>query len=178
MEARIIEVVNGMCWCKFLVARLGPDELEHPSLVDLGRPALGPLYSADLLVIDIETNEGALFCLTKRPQDALRKHRIWIGPLFGSFLTWLCEQLTAGVVLADLPGLVELEGGGGIRPEGPLDELLKKCLHSDDKEMRALARTVWQGTHEEGSMPLGTPPTLADLQRWVGEHPDRPIILP
>jgi len=177
MQAKIVEALSGMCWCKFLVARLGPEELKHPSAVDEGRPVLVRRHPAELLVLDIETAEGALFCPGGSAPSDLRKHQIWVSALFAPFLDWLYEQHEAGVDLMDLPDLVELTGGEQVRPEGPLDELLKLCLRSDDKEMKALARVVWQGTHEEGQIPLGTPPILADVKRWVGANPDLPIIL-
>ncbi len=173
MDSRIIEATSGMCWCKFLVARYGPDELNHLSQVDTGRPVLPARCSTDLLVLDLATKEGAVFTPGRCAKADLRKHDIWVSPLFSPFLDWLYKQDITD--LANLPDLVELAGEGGVRPEGPLDTLLKMNLRSEDPEIRALARTVWLGTHNTESMPAGTPPTLADLRRWVGNNPDASV---
>jgi len=50
-----------------------------------------------------------------------------------------------------------------------LTELLKMCLRSESTEMKNLARVVWQGTFGDDTFPVGTPPTLADLRKWVGD---------
>jgi hypothetical protein len=171
MHTKIVEVVSGMCWCKFLVARFEPEELAHPSQVDMGRTVMGPHHDArSLLVLDIGTGEGAVFTPGGSPSADLYKHAIWVSPLFGGFLKWL--YALPKVVLADLPDLVELGESFGGERGSPLDELLKRCLRSDDKEMRAMARSVWQGEHGDTSLPPGTPPTLADVRRWVGPPPE------
>ena len=179
MRAKIIEATGSIYWSKFLVLQWELSEWSQPSKVSEGsRVAAGHNWN-DVFVIDLGTNEGAVFTPTGQATADLRKHRIWVSPLFGSFLTWLYEQSKHGSVAQDLdslPSLVTLEplpeSSGSYRREGPLDELLKRCLKSKDPETRTLARTVWQGTHSGEPMPPGTPPTLADVHGWVGDPPE------
>lgn len=173
MDAKIVEVVSGMCWGKLLVARLGVDEWSHLSQVDEGRPVLSPLRHSpeDLLVLDLATREAALFTPQAHgnPREDLRKHQIVVNPLFGGFLAWLYKQ-PQPLDLASLPALVEIEGTFGGERGSPLDVLLKLCMVTSDKEIRALARSLWTERHGD-VLPPGTPPTLADVRKWVGEGP-------
>jgi hypothetical protein len=179
MEGKIIEALGGGCWSKFLVARFGPDEWTHRSAIKgFESLILGAHDPRCLLVLDLETNEGALFSPHGNVRSDLRKHQIWISVLFQPFLVWLYEQAKVpDFDPSTLPDIIEVEGPGAAgRQDGPLNALLKKCLKSDDKETRAMARTVWTGIHGE-EMPLGTPPTLAEFQRLMGESPDASIAL-
>lgn len=169
MEAKIIEVVSGMCWCKFLVARFGVEELGHLSEVDTGRRVMQGYRPDDILVLDLGTREAAVFAPRGHTPEDLRKRGIWTSPLFGGFLTWLRSSPEA--TLANLPDLVEVQGDGGGERGSPLDELLKLCLRNPDQELRRLARILWTGRHGD-SLPPGTPPTLADVKRWVGAGPN------
>jgi hypothetical protein len=175
MDAKIIEGVCGVCWCKFLVARFGEVEWEHLSKVDTGRRVLGGHHPSDILVLDLGTNEGAVFHPGGHAPSDLRSHGIWTSPLFGGFLTWLYKQPLGD--LTKLPDLVGITGSFGGERGRPLDELLKVCLRSNDKEIKGLARGVWQGEHGD-TTPPGTPPRLADVQQWVGNGPVRFILAP
>ena len=171
MKTKTIEGVTRSLWCKFMVAQLEPEELLCPSQVDVGRRVLGSWNPGDLLVLDIDTREGAWFNPKGSARSDLSRHQIWVSPLFSSFLTWLYQAWTEDLnTLPDLVDLSTFEGAGGGRPEGPLGELLKICLRSHDKEVKALARTVWTGLHGD-TMPAGTPPTLADFKRWTEGNP-------
>ena len=170
MKTRIIEVVHGMCWAKFSVSQWTNDEFNQTSAVD-SRRVLAGHNRTDILVVDLFTSEGAIFSPGGFAPADVRKHGIWASPLFTSFLQWLYKQ-GKPLDLDALPNLVELAeatpSGGGERGS-PLDELLKRCLRGGDRELRDMARAVWKGTHGDDSFPLGTPPTLADLRRWVGD---------
>jgi len=175
MEAKIIEATGNGCWSKFMVIRFGPEEWAHRSAIEGGGRILARHNPTDLLVVDLGTNEGAVFSPHGSVPCDLRKHAIWTSPLFQPFLVWLYEQ-PRPLDFSTLPDLIEVEGQGQAgRQDGPLDTLLKKCLKSGDKESKALARAVWQGIHGE-EMPLGTPPTLAEFQRLIGESPDPSIL--
>lgn len=123
MLTKFIEASNGFNWGKFMVAQFAPDEWAVPSRV-------GPPYSllhqrgwspAHVLVVDLETGEGALFRPGGLVAADLKKHRIWVCPLYEPFLEWLyLQDLTD---LASLPDRVELPDApcalAGYRRPGP-----------------------------------------------------------
>lgn len=169
MKAHIIEATVGRSlWSTFLVGRFD-HERERTSVVDEGAKLLR-FDPRDVLVLDIYTQEGAIFSYRGYARYDIRKHAIWTGPLFESFLNWLRGQFEQGVSFEDLPEHVELpasEAADSERHEGPMTELLKTCLRSTDKEVATAARTVWRATY--GSLPPGIPLTLADVQQWLGD---------
>lgn len=122
MISKIIEASNrdagGFNWGKFMVARFTDEWLRKPAVrVDgehMPSSAATPLLARcgwthdHILVMDLQTGEGALF----RPggyakSDLDQKHRIWVCPLFEPFLTWLYEQPLGD--LAALPAHVTLD---------------------------------------------------------------------
>lgn len=93
MKTHIIEVTNGQAnWGKFLVGKFD-EEWERTSEVDTGRHLLRAIgWGAGrehLLVLDLQTGEGAMFLPTGLASADLNKHRIWVCPLFEPFLAWL-----------------------------------------------------------------------------------------
>lgn len=84
-------------WGKFLVGltdhewamQSQVDTLSQPRSI-LGARGWSP---TDILVLDIETCEGAIFSPSGFAPADLVKHRIWVCPLFEHFLTWLYAQL-------------------------------------------------------------------------------------
>src|SRR6266568_9619596 len=67
--------------------------------------------SDHLLVLDLQTGEGAIF----RPGGSARadlneKHQVWVCPLFEPFMEWLYKQDTPD--LTALPDQVELDAPG------------------------------------------------------------------
>lgn len=167
MESKIIEATSDWAWSKFLLLRLTRVELDYMSRVGGSRLFSG-YNSTDILVVDVDTGEGAFFSPGGHVQADLTHHAIWHGPLFKGFLSWLYKQDLTD--LTSLPDHLDLAGNEGHaeRAPGPLDVLLKKCLVSSDKETRLLARKAWAGIHG-GSLPPGTPPSLADFKHWTGE---------
>lgn len=85
-------------WGKFMVARFTPEEWVRREQLEgsRGAPMLtGRGWSpAHLLVVDLQTGEGAIFAA--RPGgDAkydLDERRIWVCPMFEPFLGWLYRQ--------------------------------------------------------------------------------------
>lgn len=97
MIVRFIEVTNGVPanWGKFMVARFDEDEWKHRSAVaPHGATLLGGRgwTPAHVLVLDLQTGEGAIFLPGGLAKADLDKHRIWVCPLFEPFLAWLYEQ--------------------------------------------------------------------------------------
>lgn len=129
MQRRLFEATNGLNWGKFLVCRFS-DEWAVKSALD-GKPLIRSRgWGSDhLLVVDLQTGEGAL--LPARPGGCphadLEKRRIWVCPMMQPFLEWLYRQdvdalLTcplAESTLVDLPSAGDFAGyrrpgiGGG-----------------------------------------------------------------
>lgn len=169
MKTHIIEATIGQSlWSSYMVG-LFTTERDYISVVE-GAPLLRKQDPGDLLVLDLFTREGAVFGPRGYAKEDIRKHAIWTSPLFEPFLDWLREQLEAGVAFDDLPHHVELKTATeSQRHAGPLDNLLKLCLTSTDKDVAAEARAIWRATY--GSPVQGVPPTLADLRQWAGDFP-------
>lgn len=74
-----------------------------------------------LLVVDLQTGEGAIFALGGFAKADLDKHKIWVCPLFEGFLNWLYSQKFEQ--LEELPSVVKLNDPKsalyGYRREGP-----------------------------------------------------------
>lgn len=127
MKTKIIEATNGpQNWGKFMLGRFR-DEWQHQSII-AGRSLLrsvGWAYDS-LLVLDLQTGEGAIFMPGGLAKADLDKHRIWVCPLFEPFLTWLYEQDLAD--LDRLPDHIDLPDApfrwSGYRREGPEGELV------------------------------------------------------
>lgn len=122
MECRFIEasqnVQTGFNWGKFMVARFTESEWAYRSRMDTILP--GPLLRKCgwgpecLLVMDIQTGEGALFLPGGSALGDLARHRIWVCVLFEAFLSWLYGQDLSS--LAALPDIVELpDAPAGLR---------------------------------------------------------------
>lgn len=172
MKTHIIEAVVGQSlWSSFLVGQFDT-ELEYLSEVDVGRRLLAIWDPGDILVLDLGTREGAVFARQGFTRADIERHQVHTSPLFESFLNWLREQFTSGVDFADLPHLVNLpatEATDSYRHGGPVEDFLKLCLASTDRQVVSKAKALWLATH--GSLPGGVPPTLADFQRLTGTKP-------
>lgn len=110
MTPIFIEATDGteFNWGKFMVARFTPEEYAHPSVIDDGKrllPAIGH-GPHDVLVMDLQTCEGAFFTPKGLASADLNKHRIWVCPMFEPFLTWLYRQDLTD--LGKLPVMVNL----------------------------------------------------------------------
>lgn len=122
MKRRFVEVTNGPCnWGKFMVAQFDEEDWSYRSRVDEGTPLLSRrgLSRHHLLVVDLQTGEGALFRKGGVARIDLNNHRIWVCPMFEPFLKWLYEQpdpmaIPAHVDFPDEPGAFR-----GYRRPGP-----------------------------------------------------------
>lgn len=118
MITRFIEATNGpQNWGKFMVGRFTDEEWQRRSVVSNYYQSGWPtLLSAvgwskpHVLVLDLQTGEGAIVCPGGSAPADLNKHQIWVCPLFEPFLTWLykqdlldLEKLPAHVDLPDAP---------------------------------------------------------------------------
>lgn len=111
METVFIEATNveagGINWGKFMIGRFTSNDWEHKAAVS-GFPMLqGRGWTSDnLLVLDLETGEGAIFRPGGSAAADLHKHQIWVCPMFEPFLEWLYRQdLTR---LEALPKVVQI----------------------------------------------------------------------
>jgi hypothetical protein len=140
MRTRIVEVTNGpKNWGKMLLAQFEPEEWATPSAI-IGRHidgrTLGVLdycgwSRTHLLVLDLQTGEGALFRPGGSASADLAKHRIWVCPLFEPFLTWLYTQpdpwaIPAHVDLPDAP----FAWAGHRRPGPPMEAPIEEDTHA------------------------------------------------
>ena len=109
MKVKFIEAVEKTTtnWGKFMIGRFDT-EWEYRNALDgrnfLSSRGWGPDH---LLVLDMQTGEGAIF----KPgglasHDLNEKHQIWVCLLFEPFLNWLYKQDLTD--LDKLPALVDL----------------------------------------------------------------------
>lgn len=127
MQRWFFETHNELNWGKFMVCRFDGEDWAARSVVDevyhqslLGGRGWSPEH---LMVFDIQTGEGALFKPGGLPRADLRKHQIWVCPMFELFLTWLYDQDLADI--GALPPVIQLPGPTawrGYRREGPDEE--------------------------------------------------------
>lgn len=141
METKFVEVTNGFNWGKFLLGRFDQGERAYRSVIDQPQepyPIVPWRWTNDhLLVLDIETGEGAIFKVGGYAKADLDKHRIWVCPMFEPFLNWLYEQdVTDLQALPDHVTFTETEapsavrgyrreGSIGIGPNTPYDKSVR-----------------------------------------------------
>ncbi len=110
MLTHFIEATDGteFNWGKFAVCRFEQHEWSHNSQITPGRLLLraighGP---SDILVLDLQTCEGAFFSPNGYAKADLDKHKVWVCPMFEPFLEWLYGQDLTD--LNSLPHMVNL----------------------------------------------------------------------
>ena len=123
MKTKIIEATNGPAnWGKFLLGRFDREW----DLVSAVAPETLLLYGRGwepnhLLILDLQTGEGAIFRPGGMAHADLEKHRIWVCPLFEPFLEWLYKQDLTD--LDKLPAQIDLPKAefqwAGYRRPGP-----------------------------------------------------------
>jgi hypothetical protein len=124
MKTKIVEVTNGnRNWGKFLLGRFD-HELEYISKINPGEKLVATRWdSGHLLVVDLQTGEGAIFRTGGYAKADLEKHKIWVCPMYEPFLEWLYKQDLSD--LDKLPGLVDLKDAPfewhGHRRPGPTE---------------------------------------------------------
>ena len=105
---KFIEATNGpRNWGKFCVGRFDTEWGQRSIVVEsfslLRATGWTPKH---LLVIDLQTGEGAIFRPGGLADADLNRHKIWCCPLFPHFLAWLYKQDLTD--LARLPDHVDL----------------------------------------------------------------------
>lgn len=137
MKSAVIEASNGLNWGKFLIARFDEEEWAlRPAVHDAmdTTPLLRQLgWGRDhVWFLDLQTGEGAFLRPGGMASADLRKHAIWVCPLFEPFLEWAYQQdLTQ---IDALPRLVELPNAPaafhGYRRPGPIGDLLAELAEA------------------------------------------------
>jgi hypothetical protein len=113
MKTKIIEATNyyhgGMNHGKFLVGKFDEKEFSRRSVLADKLPLLKFRWApTNVLVLDLETGEGAIFAPHGYAKADLNdKHQIWVCPLYERFLTWLYKQDLTD--LDKLPDVVKIE---------------------------------------------------------------------
>jgi hypothetical protein len=112
MITKFVEATNygpelgGMNWGKFMVGRFTEEEWGHQSEIGFGSLIGGRGWDKrHLLVLDLQTGEGAIFLPGGFARADLEKHKIWVCPMFKPFLEWLYKQDLTD--LSKLPALVK-----------------------------------------------------------------------
>jgi hypothetical protein len=115
-------------WGKFAVMRFTAEEWARPSGVGTAEaPLLAQVGwgGEHVLVLDLQTGEGAVMRPGGYARADLEKHRVWVCPMFEPFLEWLWAEARAGRDPLDLPAVVELPEAefamSGYRREGPAE---------------------------------------------------------
>lgn len=148
MKTKIIEAVSyseddqPMNHGKFLVGRL---DVEYSRRDVEGFGLLQSRWSPTehLLVMDLETGEGAMFRHGGLAKADLTKHRIWVCVLFQPFLEWLYKQDVTD--LDALPDTVKLKGlplqmSGYRRPGIDVDDVVG-ALYDARERMEMMGRS-------------------------------------
>lgn len=122
MQMKFIEVTNNSRnWGKFLLMRLD-NEWEYKSAFT-GRSLLGEVGwdRTNIIVLDLQTGEGARFKPSGLASADLDKHKIWVCPMYEPFLTWLYKQDLED--LSKLPDSLDIPDAefamAGYRRKGP-----------------------------------------------------------
>lgn len=95
MKIKFVEATNGIAnWGKFIVARFDEAEWARRSAIEPTQGLIGGRgWTRDhILVLDLQTGEGAIFRPGGCAEADLEKHRIFVCPLFQPFLEWLYQQ--------------------------------------------------------------------------------------
>lgn len=93
MDVKFVETTNGpQNWGKFAVLRFDDDDWKQKSAVD-GRPLLaGRGWGRDhVMVVDLQTGEGAFFFAGGIHKSDLDKHAIWVCPMYEATLRHVCD---------------------------------------------------------------------------------------
>jgi hypothetical protein len=117
---------------KFMIAMFDGEEWKRPSALGEAVGGMGAggsllrrcrLTPRDLLVMDLQTGEAAVFCHGGFAMADLGKRRVWVCPLFEPFLNWLYKQPLERILRGELPPLIELPDAAfelyGHRRPGP-----------------------------------------------------------
>lgn len=125
-DTKFVEVSDQMNWCKAMVRRFGEADRAVRSRVREGVPLLEAVdanrrlktgeVGRKLLVVDLQTEEGAIFVPSPEgdPKADLERHAIWVCPLFLAFLRWLYAHPDFEAI----PALIELPNGDGVHFQG------------------------------------------------------------
>ena len=117
MRRWFFETHNELNWGKFMVCEFERTDFAVRSQVDtnFGQSLIGGRgWSREhLLIVDLQTGEGAMFKPGGSARADLEKHKIWVCPMFPLFLGWLYEQNYAN--LHTLPSVIELPGPMALR---------------------------------------------------------------
>lgn len=116
MHTHFIEVEDNIQfnYGKFMLARFDTAEWLYKSVIDPGYNLIaGRGWSPEhLLVLDLQTGEGAIFLPGGMAEaDLNQKHQIWVCPLFEPFLNWLYKQDVTLENFNKLPAMVTLSEG-------------------------------------------------------------------
>lgn len=128
MQSKFVEATNGARnWGKFMIGRFTSEEWSRKANVPNSPHTIQPLLCEvgwtpeHIVVMDLQTGEGAIFRPGGFAPADLNKHRIWVCPMFEPFLEWLYKQNLSD--LDKLPGHVDLPDApfamSGYRREGP-----------------------------------------------------------
>jgi len=181
VKTKLVEVTNSVGdqhrnFGKFMLGVFDQDELKRTSVVDgyslvWGR-GWGPGH---ILVLDLQTGEGAIFKIGGSAKHDLDKHKVWVCPLFEPFLEWLYLQPDP-MNVPDHVNLPEAEFAmSGYRRSGPeqltaddheslvealdeLDETLCQCKDADADADAVRVRSLRSRIAASGVALLGEPP--------------------
>lgn len=137
MISAIVEATNGPNnWGKFLVGRFDLNEQARRSAINAKSNVsllqqIGWDVKNTILVLDLQTGEGAMFRPGGVAKTDLNKHPVWVCPMFEPFLGWLykqdlsdLEKLPRHIDLPDAPFAMQ-----GYRRRGDLYEIAKEVCH-------------------------------------------------
>jgi hypothetical protein len=152
---------------KFYVGRFDGIDWRWPSFVTDGEPPARSLLAATgwgrehILVLDVQTGEGAMFRHGGHAKADLDKHRVWVCPMFEPFLTWLYTQDLTD--LTALPEVIQLPDApfavSGYRRAGEDIISTEEIIEAT----RVFATYIATNVEGEGS----------DAAReWLAEHPE------
>lgn len=121
MRIKIIEVTNQFNFGKFMLLQMDEEWNRRSKLVEGYLEQLGTLKQQtipllreigwnrdNVIVFDLQTQEGAAFFRGGLAKNDLEKHKIWVCPMYEPFLAWLYHPDRRNLDIMLLPDIVEL----------------------------------------------------------------------
>lgn len=173
MDVKFVEATNGpQNWGKFAVLKFDDDEWKELSAVDQ-RPLLaGRGWGRDhVMVVDLQTGEGAFFFPGGIHWSDMDKHQIWVCPMYEHALRTICDGEHDPM---KTPPLLDFPDApfeyAGYRRGGPRQHALEMAARSVSEAWDRYIGT--DDEHPGDDDPVAVGEAIAHLREVLGDTPE------